>query len=203
MGCRYFTGDFHLGFSKLLEIEKWPFKNIQDHDNFLLNQCIKLNSDDTIIHAGDFCSFGINQGEQNLKIKSKDIIKNIDATFINIRGNHDINNDVKSICESMRTRLGKKFIDVSISHYPSYDKRAKGHFLDGDIHICAHVHSKWVHCLDLDHSVLNINVGCIAWNFRIISEDILIRYINMLIKKRPNELYRCKNINNKLIFLNI
>lgn len=201
MGKRYFSGDFHLGFSKLFEIEKWPFKNIEEHDKFLLDQCIKLNDDDILIHAGDFYSLGFNQGEKTLSIKPKEILKNISATFINIRGNHDLNNDVKSVCESMRIKLGKRYVDVSVSHYPSYDKRASGQFLNGDIHICAHVHSKWRHCLDLDHSVLNINVGCIQWNFNILSEDDLIRYIDSLIKKNPDELIRCKNTNNKIIFL--
>lgn len=207
MAKRFYTSDFHLGFSALLEIEKWPFKSIEKHDQALIRSCCeRAKSDDIIIHVGDLASVGMDRhnglNSKGLDVKPSTLISKIDATFINIRGNHDINNKVKSICDCMRTNLGRRFPNVSISHYPSYDRRAKGQYFDGDIHICGHVHNKWKHCLDLDHSVLNINVGCMMWKFQIVSEDELIQYITNILLKKPNMLYRCKTINNKLKFFN-
>ena len=39
MAKRFYTSDFHLGFSGLLEIEKWPFKSIEKHDQALIRSC--------------------------------------------------------------------------------------------------------------------------------------------------------------------
>ena len=74
----------------------------------------------------------------------------------------------------MRIKLGTRFPNVSVSHYPSYSEKSTGNFKNGDIHICGHVHGAWKHCVDLDHSVLNINVGVDAWNYKIVSDDELI-----------------------------
>lgn len=115
---------------------------------------------------------------------------------MNLKGNHDISNRVKSLAISMRTALGKRYPNVSVSHYPSYDVHAKGHWLNGDIHLCGHVHSKWKHCLDLTGNVLNINVGVDVWGYRIVSEEKLIEYIDSLFKKKPDSLDRCRTLEN-------
>jgi calcineurin-like phosphoesterase family protein len=81
----------------------------------------------------------------------------------------------------MRIHLGKRFPCVSVSHYPSTDSHSFGQWLPGDIHICGHVHKKWKHFLDVKNKVLNINVGVDVWNFQIISEDELIKYIDKIL----------------------
>lgn len=81
----------------------------------------------------------------------------------------------------MRTVLGSKYTAVSVSHYPTYDKRAKDQFLEGDIHICGHVHGKWKHCLDLTHKCLNINVGVDSWDYKMLSDDDLIKYVGKIL----------------------
>lgn len=131
-----------------------------------------------LYHVGDLATFKADRGNTGLKTNPMEIVNQIPGMFMNIRGNHDINNKVKSICESMRLHLGKRYPDVSMSHYPSYDRRAKLHFLQGDIHICGHVHGLWKHCLDLDNQVLNINVGVDVWNYKLVSEQELIQYID-------------------------
>ena len=205
MAKRFFTSDFHLGFTALLDIEKWPFKSIEKHDQALIRSCRdRAKPEDVIIHVGDLASVGIDRHDglnsKGLDVKPSEMLSDIKATFVNIRGNHDSSNKVKSLCDCMRTRLGKRYPNVSISHYPSYDHRAVNQFIDGDIHICGHVHNKWKYCLDLDHSVLNINVGCMAWRFQIISEDELIQYITKVLIHKPNQLHRCKTIDKKLVF---
>ena len=207
MAKRFYTSDFHLGFTALLNIEKWPFKSIEKHDQALIRSCCqRAKSEDTIIHVGDLASVGMDRHDglnsRGLSVKPSVLLSQIDATFINIRGNHDNSNKVKSLCDCMRTSLGKRYPNVSISHYPSYDHRAKNQYLDGDIHLCSHVHNKWKYCLDLDHSVLNINVGCMMWKFQIVSEDELVQYISKILQHKPDRLYRCCSIDGKLKFFN-
>ena len=110
--------------------------------------------------------------------------------FINLKGNHDVNNRVKSTANMMRTKLGNKYVDVSISHYPSYDKHAVGMFEEGDIHLCGHVHSNWKHCLDITHKVLNINVGVDVWNYSLVSEHELIMYIDKIMKLPKEQIFK-------------
>lgn len=205
MSRRWFSGDFHLGFSALLKIEGWPFKTIEDHDTTLIKSCEEYAEyGDVIIHTGDLASVGYDRhagiNSSGLDKKPSELLQNVKADFINIKGNHDMRNKVRSTCDSMRTTLGRRYPNVSISHYPTYDKRCAGHFLNYDIHICGHVHSAWRHCLDLDNGCLNINVGCMVWGFRIISEEELIAYVNGLFKHKPDDLFRCRLEDGKIRF---
>ena len=156
---------------------------------------------DTIIHVGDLASFGTDRGSKGLDCNPAKLISSIPALFVNIRGNHDVNNRVKSICESMRTNLGKRFPNVSVSHYPSYDSHVGGNVKNGDIHICGHVHKKWKHCLDLDRQILNINVGVDVWNYRIITEDELIQYIEKVLRLPKEQVTKVKSVNGKLKYV--
>jgi calcineurin-like phosphoesterase family protein len=138
---------------------------------------MQASADDVIVHVGDLACFS-----SLAEVKPAELLKQVKATVVNIHGNHDTTNRVKSLCSSMRTQLGKKYTAVSVSHYPTYDRRAEGQFLEGDIHICGHVHERWQHCLDLEHKCLNINVGVDAWQFKMLSEDDLVKYIDKLLR---------------------
>lgn len=189
---RLFCADFHLGMKDILKYENRPFKTVEEMNMHFIAECCKkakvykqtledgskfVVDKDIIIHAGDLAMFGA----AGLDFNPQRLIAQIPAMFINLKGNHDINNKVKSVGTSLRTKLGK-WKQVSISHYPSYDRRAYGQFLQGDIHICGHVHSAWKHCLDIKNKVLNINVGVDAWNYTLVSEEDLIAYIYSLQK---------------------
>lgn len=201
MSRRWFTADFHLGMTDILRFENRPFSTIDEMNQALLESCFdRASADDVIIHVGDLASFKQDRSNKGLDVKPAEIIATIPATFLNIRGNHDINNKVKSICESMRIRLGKKFPDVSLSHYPSYDRRANTSFRQGDIHICGHVHGKWKHCLDMTNQVLNINVGVDVWKYKIVSEFELIQYIEEVIKTPKEKLVKVKIENGNIVY---
>ena len=201
---RFYTADFHLGMEGILEYENRPFKDIRQMDRALIDDCNEqAQVGDVIYHIGDLASWKQDRGKEGLDVKPMDIVsQQIDATFLNIKGNHDISNKVMSVCESMRSKLGKRYPNVSLSHYPSYDPRASLHFQKGDIHLCGHVHRRWRHCLDLTNNVLNVNVGVDVWNYKIVSEDMLIEYLNKLFKQQPNELHRCKVLDNgRVVFM--
>lgn len=186
MARRYWTADFHISMPEIISYENRPYNNVEEMNNSLLNLCNALNKNDTIIHLGDL--FCYNQTSK----KPFDFLNNIKPIFINIRGNHDLNNKVKSMCESMHCFLNKRYPYISASHYPTYDSKISRDCLTAPIHLCGHIHSKWKHCLDLDHNILNINVGIDVWNYSLVSEENLILYLNQLFKKSPNELFKCK-----------
>lgn len=195
MAMRFYTADFHLGMEGILEYEDRPFQTIAQMNRALVNDCNEqAQVGDIIYHLGDLASWKQDRGKAGLSAKPMEIVgEQVDAMFLNIRGNHDINNKVVSVCESMRCHLGKRYPNVSMSHYPSYDTRSDGHFQKGDIHLCGHVHKRWRHCLDLSRNVLNINVGVDVWNYHIVSEDLLVDYLNKLFKLSPGQLFRCKS----------
>lgn len=201
MARRLWTADWHLGSSILLDKKVMgeaarPFKNIDAmQEAFLKSVADKCGSDDVLIHIGDFASYGIDRGHQGLKEKPSSIISKIPIAFVNLRGNHDINNRVFCLGDSLNFGLGKRYPFVSAAHYPSYDKRAAGTFTEGTIHLCGHVHKKWKHCLDLTHSVLNVNVGVDVWKYQVVTEEEIIGYLNFLFKKRSDELFRIKTDN--------
>lgn len=195
---RFWTADFHLGMTDCLRFDKrglaygGQFENTDQMNKKFISMCMQAASDDMIVHVGDLASFKSDRGSKGLDIKPIELLKNIPATFINIRGNHDLNNKVKSLCDSMRIHLGRRFPDVSVSHYPSYDEHAKGHFRKGDIHICGHVHGKWKHCLDVDNQVLNINVGVDVNGYKLVSDEELIKYIDYVLKLPYNKINKTK-----------
>jgi len=199
MAKRFFTADFHLQMQKILQYEKRPYTSIEEHDKAILDMCKTLTSyDDIIIHIGDLYSFGLDRGIEGGKDKPIDIIKEIPATFINIRGNHDISNKVKSTCDSMQIQLGRRYPNVVCGHYPSYSEHAKNYIRKGWILLCGHVHSSWKYCLDLTNSVLNINVGLDANNYRILSEDELIKYIDKVLTIPMDKMNKIKIIDGKV-----
>ena len=205
MAKRFFSADFHLGFSALLDIEKRPFNTVDEMNDALVGSCVRLTrEDDIIIHLGDLASFGsdnhLGTKSKGLSVKPYELLKGIRATFLNVRGNHDLRNRVKSACDSMQLHLGKRYPNVTAGHYPSYDVRARDYVKRGWINLCGHVHSKWKHCLDLDRSVLNVNVGVDVWEYMPVSEDELVQYINRLLKHKPDDLFRCKREGGKASF---
>lgn len=199
MAKRFFTADWHLGMEASLAYDKrgaqfgGPFKTVDEmNDALISNAFSKTTPNDTIIHAGDLACFKSDRGRKGLDVNPMELVKQIPATFVNVHGNHDDSNRVKSICDSMHVHLGVRYPNVFVCHFPSYDRRAEGKFIDGSIMVCGHVHGKWKHCLDLDHSVLNINVGVDVWNYQIVDEDTLIKYIDKVVAMPMNAIYKVK-----------
>lgn len=181
MTRRFFTSDFHLFGNDIIKAYGRPFENIYDMNTKIIKMCNSIadSQNDIIIHCGDLMErpSGINLNPTIF------ISNNINAQFINIKGNHDVNNRVKSLCKSMRISLGKVFPDVSVSHYPSTDIRSKNQWISGDIHLCGHIHNKWKYLIDTKNKVLNINMCLEVWDFKIVSEEKLIKYIKNILKK--------------------
>lgn len=187
MAKKFYTADWHLGSQHVLEAFNRPFSSIERMNKSIISTCNNMapSKSDIVIHVGDFACFKKDRGKIGLSENPNKILQNISSTFFNIEGNHDTNNKVRSIGNYLRTTLGP-FVDVSVSHYPSTDERAKGTFLPGDIHLCGHVHNRWKYFIDKENQVLNINVGIDVWGYRPVSEDKLIDFIKKLMKEENN-----------------
>ena len=201
MSRRFWTADFHLGFTRLLEIEGRPFASIEEHDAALLKACRVAKEGDVIVHVGDLASVNYDNHDgrsKGLACNPMDIVKGLGATLVNVRGNHDLNNKVRSVCDSMQVHLGKRFPCVTVGHYPSTDKRSADYVKKGWINLCGHVHKKWHHLLDLTNQVLNINVGVDANGYKLVSDDELIRYIEHVLSMPKSKLNKAEIINGKV-----
>lgn len=78
----FFTSDTHFCHDKIIDYCKRPFKDIQEHDQALINNWNSVvGMDDTVFHLGDFCYGGFP--------KWQNIVKQLNGHIYLIRGNHD------------------------------------------------------------------------------------------------------------------
>lgn len=178
MAQTFYTSDWHLGSGIVLKSCSRPFKNPESMNSALILNCNNVASEksDCVIHVGDFAIYKKDRDDYGLSLNPMLMTKILKSTFVLLEGNHDSNNKVRTIGKYLRTTLGP-FTDVSVSHYPSYDKKAEGTFLKGDIHLCGHVHGKWKYFIDKENQVFNVNVGVDVWDYKPVSEDVLISFI--------------------------
>lgn len=177
MAKRFFTADWHLGSPAIIDYCKRPFKDVNHMNKLLIhNANMRAKKTDTIISVGDMISYGCSKGIEGLRVKYQDYVSQINATFINVEGNHDPNNKVKSICNFMLTNIGH--YNVSIAHYPTNQLKFNIPTLPNHIHLCGHVHTNWKH--KTINNILNINVGCDQWNYNPVSDSEIIRYIQKI-----------------------
>ena len=193
MAKRFFISDLHFNSSVLVESKVRDFENVDIMNQTLIDNINKECSDDDIlIHLGDLCQYGYDRIWNGYNINPKFFLKQINPTVVNIKGNHDDSNKVKSICDSMRTTLGKKYTAVSVSHYPSNHPKSVGTFHRGDIRLHGHIHCKIddnenvtkppKFSIDFKNAVLNINLNCELWDYKPISEDQLISFDDEIMK---------------------
>lgn len=178
---KYFTSDLHLGHRRILEYCNRPFKSMERMNEVLINNInSRAKEEDLVIHVGDFACYGKERGTECNRTNPITYFNQIKANTILVKGNHDINNKVKYMCNGLIVSLGK-IGSVTVSHYPTNDLHCPQEFRTKSTqigyHICGHVHSLWKHYYDKENNKLNINVGIDVWNYQIVSEDELISYI--------------------------
>ena len=123
-------------------------------------------------------------GRPGMLLPWRDTKKRFTAQVVSIEGNHDPNNGVKSVAESMRLVLGRIF-HVVLCHYPSTDPRSRLHLKPGDINICGHCHELWNgerYMVDKHNKVLNINVCTDLWDYQPVSEVTLVNFIKQILE---------------------
>ena len=194
MSKRFFTSDWHLCSPGIIQCAHRPFKTTEQMNKRIIQLANSKAKDktDVIIHLGDFIQYNKDKHYEDKrcvggeKIKPKEFINQLNASFINIEGNHDPSNKMKSFCKFIKDFNIGSFEDASIGHYPSHMEEAKGQFTshkfkkDWTIRLCGHVHQWWKYYFDEENRILNINVGLDAWKGNIVSEDEIIKYVNKI-----------------------
>jgi calcineurin-like phosphoesterase family protein len=178
MSKRYFTSDWHLNQSNIAELSR-KFSSVERMGEILLinaNQQAK-NRDDLIIHVGDFYCYRSDRGSKIIKIHPSEYLSKINATFINVQGNHDNTNKVLSIGADIVTNIGP-YYNCHITHHPSYDENSRVYYKKNLINICGHVHRSWKTFYDHDRNILNINVGVDVWKYNLVPEVRLVEIID-------------------------
>lgn len=178
------TSDSHFGHSKHFLYEPRGFKNIEEHDEAVIQNWNSLvKPDDIVYHLGDVM---LNDDEHGLKC-----LQRLNGHIRMVRGNHDTNSRLFKYVECWNIesvgdwatviKSGKQ--SIYLSHYPTItsnydvDKPLKARV----INVCGHSHTKdpfadWDKGL-IFHCELDTN-DCKPWNL----EDIL-----KAIRKRLDE----------------
>jgi len=133
---------------------------------------MRVKSDDTCIHVGDFSMRG------GWKYRRR-----LNGNWFFMRGNHDKNNKVKSVCDWMFLRLAN--YNVFVTHVPYYyhkpdgtasylvpDKLIEVIETMCDFAVCGHVHEKWD--VSYEGKIPCINVGVDVRDYRPMSDAELI-----------------------------
>lgn len=182
---KFFTSDLHLNHCNILKYSNRPFSSIERMNEVLINNInMRAKEDDVLFHIGDFICYGNEKGTIGTKVKPEEFLEKIKCKVIFIEGNHDKNNKVK-------THLSGGVVNIpivgraTVSHYPSNDFHCPFTFNKEilNYHLCGHVHDLWKHYFDKDKNVLNINVGIDVWNYQIVSEQEILKYIKEVKKE--------------------
>lgn len=145
----WFTSDLHFCHNKSFLYEPRGFKNINEHNEVIIQNWNSLiQSDDIIYHLGDVM---LNDDEQGLRC-----LQRLNGHIRMIRGNHDSDNrllkfascfNVESVGDwSMMIKDGKQ--SIYLSHFPTItsnydiDKPLKARILN----LCGHTHAQDPFC---------------------------------------------------------
>ena len=150
----WFSADFHLGHSRIIEFCKRPFKDVDEMNEEIIrrwNSCV--NDSDTGYILGDFC-FG----------DPRKYYSRLNGRVYIVPGSHDKELrklDQKFILPSiyvLKGLLDDKRLGITLCHY-SMRTFSQSHY--GAIHLYGHSH----HQLTDDPMSLSFDVGVDGWNF--------------------------------------
>ena len=177
--ARYFTSDLHLGSSLINKYAHRPFASAQD----ALHQLYKgiydtCKAEDILIHVGDFMLSGADrhgaEEDHGLSMSLQDYLTEINPRIILLAGNHDDGHSFEADAKSLTLNLNQNYYNVTVGHYPSVhenyryignnNRRSCKHGVH--IHLCGHVHDKWLLNFDAEKMVLNVNVGVDVWGYK-------------------------------------
>ena len=134
----WFTSDLHLGHHNIIKYCGRPFTCVEHMNEVLINNWNKRVSEgDIVFHIGDFCfknSAGGRDGE-GLTNKASYYVERLNGNIIFLKGNHDKNNSVTTIIESMVIKYGPHY--VNCVHIPENYNGAYA------INFVGHVHERW------------------------------------------------------------
>lgn len=176
---RYFTSDLHLNSTHINKYANRPIHNALNAALFLINNANSvLKKEDLLIHVGDFCLISPdrhgNEEDIPIDISPEHWMSCFNSRLMLLAGNHDDGHSFETDAKSMTLDLNQNYWNVSVAHYPSthefyrYVGNGNRNSCSGGIHIhlCGHVHDKWLLNFDAEHKVLNVNAGVDVWGYK-------------------------------------
>jgi len=211
---RYFTSDLHFGSANINKYAKRPFADAVDALNKLVfNINDNLEARDTLIHVGDFMLSGADRHDKvhdtGLGYKLADYVGMLKPNaLILLAGNHDDGHNCETTGRCMLIDLNHNWRGVTVGHYPStnhngYEGKFGGRWVRDKwngghgtmawvkdktphIHLCGHVHDKWLVLYDAEQNVLNVNVGVDVWNYKPVRDAELTDLLDYIFHKSVN-----------------
>ena len=185
----YFTSDWHLGHTNVLDFCKRPFSNIEEMTETLIQRTNAIvKPTDTLWMLGDFIWVMNNT-------QKREIISRIKCPIILVKGNHDhklsSNDGFAGVVDYAVISMGKT--QVSLSHYPlrpnlwsQWMRRLQGRpsvrFFDrcplphqDCWHLHGHVHSTEQYSGRFGKQ---IHVGVDAWDYGVVSQNKILEIIS-------------------------
>ncbi|MFA5066974.1 MAG: hypothetical protein WC466_02880 [Candidatus Izemoplasmatales bacterium] len=169
----YFISDTHFGDDRLnLYGRDLAFKNSKEFDEYIVKKCNEaISKNDVLYHLGDV----------SLTADGLENIKKINCRKkILIKGNYDISEDDGGTCKfQVNDKILLKYFDevhndleikiddekIYLNHFPINSK-------PDVFNLCGHIHGLW----KVQRN--SVNVGCDAWHFCPVSEDVVKFQIN-------------------------
>ena len=161
----FVTADYHLGHTTIGKLAKRPeedvtkmsFRIVQNHNNV-------VTKGDVVYHIGDFA---FKSGKLGVKISGDTWENMLNGKVIHILGNHDYKNNIRGLSRAFIKFSNK---NIMMQHVPPT-------FVPDnvDIVLCGHVHGAWKYKMINGKPV--INVGIDVWNYKPVTLDKVIRFI--------------------------
>ena len=162
----FFTADCHFGHGKIILYTHRPYKNVNHMDEELIRRWNKtVSGNDLVYHVGDFA----------FKNSGQKFEQRLNGSIVHIAGNHDRNNQVKTLITSADMEFGNKLFLVR--HHPPVEPEDISDVYDGIL--CGHVHDHWKvniyrGCIPI------INVGTDVWDFTPVSIASLLKFYDYI-----------------------
>jgi calcineurin-like phosphoesterase family protein len=180
----YIISDLHIKHYNILKFENRPFRNIEEHDNTIINNWNNIVTDkDRVFLLGDVMF-------THKKDEVLSLLLSLNGKITILLGNHDKplcklfysgkyfnrNNKIFIAGQIYETKvlINKKYEKVVLSHYPILSWNANYH---GRKHFYGHVHSKlpYKNLINLSERKLAYNVSAEILNFKPRTFDEVIK----------------------------
>ena len=186
----YFTSDTHFGHQNIIKYCDRPFVDKYEMDRVIVQNWNKtVKPDDTVYHLGDVIFYGSDKADA--------LIQGLNGHKIVMRGNHDKGlhrlkgYGFEEAYNNLQLTLSNG-LEVNLSHYPYKEHYVDDPYFkpkllarsladDGKWLLCGHVHEKWKKINKM------VNVGVDVWDFKPVSENEIVSYIEAEIEKEKQK----------------